>query len=370
MAPQPKKTGVSASREATEYGGLLSDVVQLLHSARASSVRAVNDRMTRTYWEIGRRIVLFEQRGRPRASYGDRMLKRLARDLTRQFGRGFGHANLALMRRFYLSWRLSGARVRSRPAGSRIFQTLSGILPASEPGPANERFSLPWSHYVRLLSVDDSCARRFYELEALHCGWSVRQLDRQISTLSFERSGGKRRQLRTDRADPADEIKDPFVLEFLGLKDEYSESELEERLIQSLESFLLELGGDFAFIGRQRRLRVGDEWYRVDLLFYNRRLRCLVVIDLKLGKFTHADAGQMHLYLNYAREHWCLPGENPPVGVILCTSKDASVARYVLEGLPNRILTAEYRTRMPRVSDLAARLRSAHAAALGPRRKC
>jgi hypothetical protein len=175
--------------------------------------------------------------------------------------------------------------------------------------------------------------------------------------------------LPTDPADPADEVKDPFVLEFLGLKDEYSESELEERLIQSLESFLLELGGDFAFIGRQRRLRVGDEWYRVDLLFYNRRLRCLVVIDLKLGKFTHADAGQMHLYLNYAREHWCLPGENPPVGVILCTSKDASVARYVLDGLPNRILTAEYRTRMPRVSELAARLRSAHVAALGPRRK-
>ena len=195
-------------------------------------------------------------------------------------------------------------------------------------------------------------------------GWSVRQLDRQVSTLYFERSGGKRHLLSTDPADPVDEVKDPFVLEFLGLKDEYSESELEERLIQSLESFLLELGGDFAFVGRQRRLRVGEEWYRVDLLFYNRRLRCLVVIDLKLGKFTHADAGQMHLYLNYAREHWCLPGENPPVGVILCTSKDASVARYVLEGLPNRILAAEYRTRMPRVSDLAARLRSAHVEAL------
>ena len=257
MAPRPKKTDVSVSREATEYGGLLSDVVQILHSARASSVRAVNDRMTRTYREIGRRIILFEQRGRWRAPYGDRMLKRLARDLTRRFGRGFGHSNLALMRRFYLSWRLSAARVRSRPAGSPIFQTLSGILPAAQLGSANERFSLPWSHYVRLLSVDDPRARRFYELEALRCGWSVRQLDRQVSTLYFERSGGKRQFLPADPADPANDVKDPFVLEFLGLKDESSESELEERLIQTLESFLLELGGDFAFIGRQRRLRVG-----------------------------------------------------------------------------------------------------------------
>jgi predicted nuclease of restriction endonuclease-like (RecB) superfamily len=325
--------------------------------------------MAATYWEIGRKIVLFEQRGLRRAAYGDRMLRRLARDLTLRLGRGFGHANLSQMRRFYLTWRPPALRAPVRPGGTPIVQTLSGISHAARHGPASERFSLPWSHYARLLSVDDPRARRFYELESLRGGWSVRQLDRQISTLYFERSGGECRPLPTDSADPANEVKDPFVLEFLGLKDEYSESELEERLIQSLESFLLELGGDFAFVGRQRRLRVGDEWYRVDLLFYNRRLRCLVVIDLKLGKFTHADAGQMHLYLNYAREHWCLPGENPPVGVILCTHKDASVARYVLDGLPNRILTAEYRTRMPRVSELAARLRLARVAALGPQRK-
>ena len=141
-----------------------------------------------------------------------------------------------------------------------------------------------------------------------------------------------------DAVSPEEEIKDPFVLEFLGLRDEYSESELEAALILQLENFLLELGGDFAFVGRQRRLRVGDEWYRVDLLFFHRRLRCLVVIDLKLGKLTHADAGQMHLYLNYAREHWTNPGENPPVGLILCAHRDAAVARYALEGLPNRPL--------------------------------
>ena len=159
-----------------------------------------------------------------------------------------------------------------------------------------------------------------------------------------------------DQVFPEQAIKDPFVLEFLGLKDEYSESDLEEALINRLETFLLELGGDFCFIGRQRRLRVGNEWYRVDLLFFHRRLRCLVIIDLKLGKFTHADAGQMHLYLNYAREHWMQDGENPPVGLILCSQKDEAVARYALDGLPNKVMAAEYRTTLPDEDLLASNI--------------
>ena len=150
-----------------------------------------------------------------------------------------------------------------------------------------------------------------------------------------------------DAVSPEEEIKDPFVLEFLALKDEYSETDLEAALIANLETFLLELGSDFAFVGRQRRLRLGDEWYRVDLLFFHRQLRCLVIVDLKLDKFTHADAGQMHLYLNYAREHWTRAGENPPVGLILCTQKDHAVAKYALEGLPNKVLAAEYKTALP-----------------------
>jgi hypothetical protein len=167
-----------------------------------------------------------------------------------------------------------------------------------------------------------------------------------------------------DRVTPEEEIKDPYVLEFLGLKDEYSENDVEEALIQHLETFLLELGGDFTFVGRQRRLRVGDAWYRVDLLFFHRRLRCLVhrrlrclvVIDLKLGRFTHADAGQMHFYLNYAREQWAMPGENPPVGLILCAEKDAAVAHYALADLPNKVLAAEYRTTLPDEHTIAAEL--------------
>jgi len=150
-----------------------------------------------------------------------------------------------------------------------------------------------------------------------------------------------------DSLTPEEEIKDPLVLEFLNLKDEYSEHDLEDALIHKLEDFLLELGGDFTFIGRQKRLRIGDEWYRIDLLFFHRRLRCLVVIDLKIGKFTHADSGQMHLYLNYAREHWTHEGKNPPVELILCAQKDEAVARYALEGLPTKVMAAEYRLALP-----------------------
>ena len=159
-----------------------------------------------------------------------------------------------------------------------------------------------------------------------------------------------------DRVSPEEEIKDPFVLEFLGLKDEYSESDLEAALISELESFLLELGNDFAFIGRQKRLRIGDEWYRVDLLFFHRRLRALVLIELKLTKFTHEAAGQMHLYLNYAKEHWVLADENPPIGLILCSSKDEAVAHYALEGLPSKVMAAEYQMTLPDKSLLEVEL--------------
>jgi predicted nuclease of restriction endonuclease-like (RecB) superfamily len=227
-------------------------------------------------------------------------------------------------------------------------------------------FPLPWSAYVRLLSVKNEMARKFYEAEALRNGWSVRQLDRQINSQFYERTALSRNKaamlrkgekpLPEDRMMSEEEIKDPFVLEFLGLKDEYSENDLEEALIRHLEAFLLELGGDFCFVGRQKRLRIGDEWYRVDLLFFHRRLRCLIVIDLKIGKFTHADAGQMHLYLNYAREHWVHEGENPPVGLILCARKDEAVARYAMEGLPNKVLASEYRTALPDEKELAAEI--------------
>ncbi len=274
------------------------------------------------------------------------------------------------MRAFYLAYpeRVQILPALSEPSAStEIVRTASALSLDTDAAPHLSAFPLPWSHYVRLLALKNPEARDFYETEALRGGWTVRQLDRQIASQFYERTLLSRSKAAMlvrgalprpeDTVTPEEEIKDPLVLEFLGLKDEYSESDLEEALISKLEAFLLELGGDFAFIGRQRRLRVGDEWYRVDLLFFHRRLRCLVVIDLKLGKFTHADAGQMHLYLNYAREHWTLPEENPPVGLILCAQKDAAVAHYALEGLPNKVLAAEYRTRLPDEKTLAEEIR-------------
>ncbi len=197
-------------------------------------------------------------------------------------------------------------------------------------------------------------------------GWTVKQLRRQIGSQFYERTALSRNKAamltKHNRRGPEDlvtadeEVKDPFVLEFLGLKDEYSETEIEEALIRHLETFLLELGGDFTFVGRQRRLRIGNAWYRIDLMFFHRRLRALILIDIKTDEFTHADAGQMHLYCNYAREHWTHPDENPPVGLILCAKKDAAVAHYALDGLPSKIMAAQYKTALPEERLIVAEL--------------
>lgn len=345
------------------YERFIGDIASLLEEARRQSARAVNAFMTATYREIGRRILEFEQSGQRRAGYGEELLQRLSQDLTEQFGRGFSQRNLRQMRLFYLTFPPS--RIWQTPSAKsdggipRIQQTTSqkSLLNAPSLRKIAARFPLPWSAYVRLLSLSNEYARAFYETEALRGGWSVRQLDRQINTQFYERTALSRNKaamlkkgpiaLPSDTTTPEEEIKDPYVLEFLGLKDEYSESDLEEALVRRLEEFLLELGGDFTFVARQKRLRIGDEWHRVDLVFFHRVLHCLMLVDLKLGKFTYADAGQMHLYLNYAREHWTRLHENPPVGLILCAQKNNAVAKYALEGLANKVLAAEYRTTLP-----------------------
>lgn len=354
-----KKTRKTKVPPSTGYDAMLSGVAGLLEQARRTSVRAVNAIMTATYWEIGRRIVEFEQGGRGRAGYGKALLQNLSADLTARVGRGFSVDNLETMRLFYQTFPSDSLLLADNKS-----ETLSRKLSLED---IAGKFPLPWSFYVMLIKRTKSPdARSFYEAEALRGGWSVRQLDRQISTLFYERTALSRKKaamlkkgekpLPEDTVSIEEEVRDPLLLEFLGLKDEYSETEMEEALILHLESFLLELGGDFVFVGRQRRLRVGDAWYRVDLLFFHRRLRCLVVIDLKLGKFSHADAGQMHMYLNYAREHWTHQGENPPVGLILCAEKDNALARYALEGLPNKVLAAEYKTVLPDEKSLVAEI--------------
>lgn len=332
-----------------QYSIILSDVVSLLESSRLAAARSINSIMTVTYWKIGWHIVEYEQQGAERAKYGESLLRRLSVDLRKQLGRGFSKRNLEHMRRFYLFWPIA-----QTASAQSEFEVLS------------QHFPLPWSHYVKLMSVKSEEARAFYETESLRNGWSLRQLNRQISTQFYERtllSRNKAAMLAAssqakpgDAVLPEEEVKNPFVLEFLNLKDEYSENDLEEALVKHIESFLLELGNDFAFLGRQRRLRIGDQWFRIDLLFFHRKLSCLIIVDLKLGEFTHADAGQMHLYLNYAREHWTYPGENPPVGLILCNKKDEAVAKYALEGLPNKVLAAEYQMTLPDEKMLAAEL--------------
>jgi predicted nuclease of restriction endonuclease-like (RecB) superfamily len=339
------------------YNNIRAEIVELLKAARSTAARNVNSIMTATYWEIGRRIVEQELRGEARANYGEQLLELLAKDLTKQFGRGFGNINLWRMRAFYRAW-----------SEGQILSTLSKesckLLPFNNISPPSASistlsasFPLPWSAYVRLLGVKRPEARVFYETEALRSGWSVRQLDRQIGSQFYERialSQNKAAMLEkaetsqpSDAVTPEEAIKDPFVLEFLDLKDEYSESDLEEALIQRLTDFLLELGDDFAFLGRQRRLRIDDTWFRIDLIFFHRRLRTILIVDLKVGKFSYADAGQMHLYLNYASEHWMKPGENPPIGLILCAEKGAAEAHYALDNLPNKVLAAEYKTVLP-----------------------
>ena len=364
-----KKT--SLVRVAPGYDAMLADVVALIDAGRRAVVRTSNAVITMTYWAVGRRIVEEEQHGKARADYGDVLVARLAVDLASRFGRGFGQRNVFNMRAFYLAHRdetlqTASAESRSEPALQKLQTVSAKFAGLNELAHVEGRFPLPWSCYVRLLSVRNPQAQRFYEAEALRGGWTVRQLDRQIGSQFYERtalSKNKAAMLRKghqrmpdDVVTPEEEIKDPFFFEFLDLKDEYSESDLESALIAKLEAFLLELGGDFTFVGRQRRLRVGDAWYRIDLLFFHRRLRCLVIIDLKLNKLTHADAGQMHLYMNYAREHWMVEGENPPVGLILCAERDSAVAHYTLENLPNKVLAAEYRTVLPKEPVLVAEI--------------
>jgi predicted nuclease of restriction endonuclease-like (RecB) superfamily len=377
----------SQSAGRSNYTAWSGGIAALLEEARRQSARSVNAILTATYWEIGRRIVEFVQQGETRAEYGDEVLVNLSRDLTKKFGRGFAHDNLQRMRLFYLARPVETiyATLSRKSIERRIVQTASEqfLLPQKCQTPSGKSaapiyatlsrkseinlalylealthaFPLSWSHYVRLLSVEQPEARRFYETESLRGGWSVRQLDRQVSTLFYERtalsknkakmltSGAKARP--EDAVSAEEEIKNPYVLEFLNLRDDYAENELEEALVRHLEAFLLELGNDFTFVARQKRIRVGKEWYRIDLLLFHRRLHCLVIIDLKVGRFTHADAGQMNLYVNYAAEHLTLAEENPPVGLVLCSEHDDAVAHYAMGNLRNKVLAAQYKLNLP-----------------------
>jgi predicted nuclease of restriction endonuclease-like (RecB) superfamily len=367
------------------YEGLLTGVSELLEQARHGAARSVNQILTATYWEIGGRIVEFEQAGKDRAQYGEELLKRLSKDLTARFGKGFGLTNLKMIRKFFITYH---NRVKSQPVSDLLHghakdqksQTASDLLPVgiissdvglkkvqalsalSSPLMTSEilqsvsgEFPLSWSHYVRLLSLDELERREFYEEEAQRAGWSVRQLERQINSMLYERVAlSKKKGELLKKAEGSgnlvtaeEAIRDPYVLEFLGLPEPISEKDLENALIQHMADFLLELGYGFTFVARQKRLQVGSESYYLDLLFYHRGLQCLVAIDLKVGNFTHADAGQMNLYLNYLLENEKMGNENDPIGLILCSEKDEAVAHYALGRLSNKIFASRYKLQLP-----------------------
>ncbi len=340
--------------EPKNYNNLLDRIANILVEARTKVVREINKAQVLAYWEIGREIVEFEQKGMVRAEYGEELIVRLTKDMTERFGKGFSERNLRNMRAFYLNFPIR----QTVSAKSQKSQTVSGEF---EP-------VLSWSHYCELLKVEEPLARSFYEQEGVQNNWSVRELKRQINAMLFERlalsKDTKTVMKMASRGQviekPEDAIKDPYILEFLNLKEEvsYTESQLEEALIDKLQYFLLELGKGFSFVARQKRITITNRHYYIDLVFYNRLLKCFVLIDLKSGELDHADIGQMNFYLNYFKENEKAEDENDPIGIILCAKKDDIFAKYVLGGLSNKVFASKYKLALPSEKELRLKLKS------------
>lgn len=326
------------------YNNLLERIAEILNQARSKVVREINKAQVLAYWEIGREIVEYEQKGKVRAEYGEELLQKLSVDMTARFGRGFSAENLRLMRKFYVTYQKS--------------KTLSAKF---EP-------QLSWSNYCELLKVEEPLARSFYEQESIKNNWSVRELKRQIGSMLFERlalSKDTKAVMRMAEKGqiiekPEDAIKDLYILEFLNLKEEtsYTESQLEQALIDKLQYFLLELGKGFTFVARQKRITITNRHYYIDLVFYNRLIKCLVLIDLKTDELDHSDIGQMNLYLNYFKENEKAEDENDPIGLILCAKKDDIFAKYVLGGLSNKVFASKYKLALPSEKELREKLKS------------
>lgn len=386
--PAPQRPTPSTSSKAGSLTGLLTEVRQLIQGARRSVATVVDTLQVMTNFEIGRRIVEHEQKGAKRAAYGTELLKELSARLTEEFGRGFSKANLEYMRRFYLEWQHRIVSMAQTPSGQLVEieisqQPAAKLLPAKIAQKASGQFADPqksqkpsdrlaisekpsrklgnpftlsWSHYVILLTIKDPDERSFYEVEAYNAGWSVPELQRQKASCLYERLALSRdkegiRKLAKEgqvMQRPEDMLKEPLVLEFLGLdeKASYSESDLEQAIIDRLEHFLLELGKGFLFEARQKRFTFDEDHYFVDLVFYNRLLRCYILIDLKLDKLTHQDLGQMQMYVNYYDREVKLPEENATIGLVICKSAKKTVVELTLPKDAN-IHAKEYQLYLP-----------------------
>lgn len=313
----------------------LEQVKSLLFEAQQRVVHTVNSIMVQTYFELGKQIVEHEQEGKNYANYGEYLLEALSENLTKEFGKGYSKRNLELIRKFYLTYKI---------AKSPISQSIS------------------WTHYLHLMRIQNEDERVFYENEIVSNNWSVRELNRQISTSLYERlllSKNKRDILKLSQEGqiiekPKDIIKDPYILEFLNLPENhtYNESELEQALIDKLEHFLLELGKGFTFVGRQVRFTFDEEHYRIDLVFYNRLLKCFVLIDLKIGKLKHQDIGQMQMYVNYYDRFVKLEDENKTIGIILCKDKKDTLVEITLPENNEQIFASKYELILPSKKEL------------------
>lgn len=346
---------------------LLHEIRDLIQSARRAVVHSVDLIQVLTNFEIGRRIIEHEQGGEERAEYGKALLRKLSAALTAEFGRGFSEDNLSLMRRFYLAYK-DNPKISETASGKFLpeskGQTSSDLVDKSETlsrksllaGQSPLPFTLSWSHYVFLIGIKDVGERSFYEIEATGQGWSLRELKRQFNSGLFERLALSRDKegVKTLAAEgqlivrPEDLLKEPYVLEFLGLdeKVKYSESDLESAIINKLEHFLLELGKGFLFEARQKRFTFDEEHFFVDLVFYNRLLRCYVLIDLKIGKLSHSDLGQMQMYVNYFDRFVKTDAEASTVGIVLCKKKHDALVEITLPRDAN-IHAREYQLYLP-----------------------
>lgn len=329
---------------------LVERIENLIIKAKRQTVSTINTAMVYTYYEIGRMILENEQQGEQRAEYGKAVIKELSIRLTAKFGKGFSAQNLANMRQFYITY----------SQNSSIFQTPS--RKSTQTTLEYPKFTLSWSHYLKLMRIDNPNERHFYEIEATNNNWSLRELQRQFDSSLYERLAlsldKKGVKLLSEQGQiiekPEDVIKDPYVLEFLGLKEipQYSENELEQRLIDHLQSFLLELGKGFTFVGRQVRFTFDEQHFRVDLVFYNRLLKAFVLIDLKRGTLKHQDLGQMQMYVNYYDRYVKTDEENPTIGILLCTDKSDAIVEITLPKDNNQIFASKYQTYLPSKDEL------------------
>lgn len=314
---------------------LYKNISDILNSSRKNVLRTINQTMVRTYFEIGKMIVEEEQKGESRAAYGKELLKGVSERLTLEFGKGFSETNLRQIKNFYLAY--------------KIQQTLSA------------EFRLSWSHYLILMRIEKLEERNFYEIEAINSNWSLRELRRQLDSALYDRLALSRNKESVKELaskgqiirKPIDIVKDPYILEFLGIPEShnYSENDLESEIINKLEMFLLELGKGFTFVGRQVRFTFDDKHFRVDLVFYNRILKSFVLIDLKIGEVTHQDLGQMQMYVNYYDRFVKFSDENKTIGIIICREKNDTLVEITLPENNEQIFASRYKTVLPTKED-------------------